>query len=59
MKRALGARPSRPLLLQSAGGSPALRGASRPGLSLIEVMLALTILLLSLAAIGQLVDMGS
>jgi len=59
VKRALGARPSRPLLLQRAGGSPELPGASRPGLSLIEVMLALTILLLSLAAIGQLVDMGS
>lgn len=33
--------------------------ASRPGLTLIEVMLALAILLISLAAIGQLVDAGS
>lgn len=32
---------------------------SRPGFSLIEVILALTILLISLAAIGQLVDIGS
>ena len=32
---------------------------ARRGLSLIEVLLGLTILLLSLAAIGQLVDMGS
>lgn len=35
------------------------RGAARPGLTLIEVLLALAILLMSLAAIGQLVDMGS
>ena len=35
------------------------RGAARRGLTLIEVLLALAILLLSLAAIGQLVDMGS
>jgi general secretion pathway protein I len=32
---------------------------TRSGLSLIEVLLSLTILLMSLAAIGQLVDMGS
>ncbi|MDB5307514.1 MAG: hypothetical protein JWO38_1716 [Gemmataceae bacterium] len=32
---------------------------ARPGLTLIEVLLALTILLLSLAAIGQLVGIGS
>jgi hypothetical protein len=31
----------------------------RPGLSLLEVLLALTILLMSLAAISQLVDFGS
>jgi general secretion pathway protein I len=31
----------------------------RPGLTLIEVLLAMAILLMSLAAIGQLVDMGS
>ncbi len=31
----------------------------RPGLTLIEVLLALAILLMSLAAIGQLVDAGS
>ncbi len=31
----------------------------RPGITLIEVLLALTILLLALAAIGQLVDVGS
>jgi general secretion pathway protein I len=31
----------------------------RPGLTLIEVLLALAILLLALAAIGQLVDVGS
>ncbi len=31
----------------------------RPGLTLIEVLLALAILLIALAAIGQLVDMGS
>ena len=35
------------------------RPSRRPGLSLIEVMLALTILLLSLGAIGQLVGIGS
>ena len=35
------------------------RRARRPGLTLIEVLLALAILLMSLAAIGQLVDMGS
>jgi prepilin-type N-terminal cleavage/methylation domain-containing protein len=33
--------------------------ARRPGLTLIEVLLALAILLLALAAIGQLVDVGS
>lgn len=33
--------------------------AGRPGLSLIEVLLAMAILLLSLVAIGQLVDMGA
>jgi len=31
----------------------------RPGLSLLEVLLALTILLMSMAAIGRLVDLGS
>jgi general secretion pathway protein I len=34
-------------------------GPRRRGLSLIEVLLAMAILMLSLAAIGQLVDMGS
>jgi len=43
----------RPGLAPRASGSPA-----RPGLTLIEVLLALAILLLSLAAIGQLVDLG-
>lgn len=38
---------------------PGTRRGARPGLTLIEVLLALAILLLSLAAIGQLVDMGS
>ncbi len=37
----------------------ATRRGARPGLTLIEVLLALAILLLSLAAVGQLVDMGS
>lgn len=35
------------------------RRPRRPGLTLIEVLLALAILLLALAAIGQLVDVGS
>lgn len=35
------------------------RRGRRPGLTLIEVMLALAILLIALAAIGQLVDIGS
>lgn len=37
---------------------PRRRPRRRPGLTLIEVLLALAILLLSLAAIGQLVDIG-
>lgn len=36
-----------------------MRNARRQGMSLIEVLLALTILLISLAAIGQLVSMGT
>ena len=32
---------------------------TRPGMSLIEVLLALTIMLISLAAIGQLVGIGT
>jgi prepilin-type N-terminal cleavage/methylation domain-containing protein len=35
------------------------RRSDRPGLTLIEVLLAMAILLLSLAAVGQLVDVGS
>ena len=35
------------------------RAATRRGMSLIEVLLGLTILLMSLVAIGQLVDIGS
>ncbi|QDU18200.1 type IV pilus modification PilV family protein [Urbifossiella limnaea] len=38
---------------------PRPTGRARPGLTLIEVLLALAILLMSLAAIGQLVDVGS
>ena len=47
---------------RKAQGRPSLglQGVnSRPGLSLIEVLLSLTILLLSLVAIGQLVDTGA
>jgi len=36
-----------------------LRRPARPGLSLLEVLLALAILLLSMVAIGRLVDIGS
>lgn len=34
------------------------RPAPRPGLSLLEVLVSLTILLIALAALGQLVDLG-
>lgn len=34
------------------------RPARRPGLTLLEVLLSLTILLIALAALGQLVDLG-
>jgi prepilin-type N-terminal cleavage/methylation domain-containing protein len=47
---------------KAPGLAPRSNGAygahARPGLTLIEVLLALAILLLSLAAIGQLVDIG-
>lgn len=35
-----------------------VRPKTRPGLTLLEVMVSLTILLISLAALGQLIDLG-
>jgi general secretion pathway protein I len=55
---ARGASPGRPFA--PPGPAPRSNGAhARHGLTLIEVLLALAILLMSLAAIGQLVDVGS
>jgi Tfp pilus assembly protein FimT len=39
--------------------TPAARRARRPGLSLLEVLVSLAILLMSLVAIGRLVDFGA
>ena len=54
---ARGASPGR--RFARPGLAPRANNTHRPGLTLIEVLLALAILLLSLAAVGQLVDMGS
>lgn len=53
------ARRKRPGSPRPSSGTAGINPAARRGLSLIEVLLALTIFMLALIVIGRLVDMGT
>jgi hypothetical protein len=57
--RGKGEQQPKPLPVAGRGWGGVSGRVPRPGMSLIEVLLGLTILLMSLVAIGQLVDIGS